>query len=83
MIVQVDVCSFVLVPREYEPPLIVDSDRVPALQLTFQFLKMIARRDAKIRIAGCIIEQLQFAEYPGFQVGRNPFRTDIAFEEIP
>ena len=62
MVVQINFCGFAFPPLEYKPPLIIDSYRMPTLQLSAQLLEMIARWNSKVRVRSCIIEQLQLAE---------------------
>src|SRR5258708_38341702 len=44
---------------------------------------MIAWGHPQIPIGGCVIDHLELAEHPGFQVRRDVARTDVIHEERP
>jgi hypothetical protein len=62
MVVQIHFFGYAFPPLEYQSPLTIDSDGMPAFQFPAQLLEMIARRNSKVRVRSCIIEQLQLAK---------------------
>ena len=59
------------VPPENQPPLLVDSDRVRSRQVAAQLLEMIAGRQSQILIGRRVVDHLELAEEPAFEVGRD------------
>jgi hypothetical protein len=85
MIVQVHAARFAstAVPYENQSPLLVDTDRMQAIQPTPQFLEVIAWRHSQVLICHCIVDQLYFPKQPTFQIGCDLLRPNIKDEEIP
>src|ERR1700733_7447841 len=84
MVVQIDACGLApaAVPAKDEPPLLVDTDRMQALQIAPQLFEMIAGRHSQIPIRCRVVDHLNLAEQTGHQIGGNLLRSDILDKEI-
>ena len=71
----------VAVPPKNQPPLIVDTNRVKPGQITAQLLAMIARWYPQILIRRRVVDYLELAEGPAFEIGQNVPRSTILDEE--
>ena len=73
VIVQINVRRFTspAIPSEDQPPLLVDADRMKARQIAAQLLEMIAGRHAQVLIGRRIVDHLELAEQPAFEIGRD------------
>src|SRR5437660_4263265 len=58
------------VPMEDQPPLAVDADRVEPRQIAAQLLEVIAGRHPQVLIGRRVVDHLELAEEPAFEVGR-------------
>src|ERR1043166_5535786 len=56
-------------PREANPPLIVDADRILAPAVTLEGFEPVGRRGAQVLEATCIVEQTQFPQRYGLKIG--------------
>ena len=83
--VQVDVrCITVAAsPMEDQPPLLVDSDRVKAIQVALQLLEMVTGWYAQVLIRRRIVNHLELPEQPVFEIGRDSVRANIVDKERP
>jgi hypothetical protein len=63
--------------------LLVDADRVKIRQLATQLLEMIAWGDTQISICGGIVDHLELAEHPAFEVRRDITRVNVIHKERP
>jgi hypothetical protein len=57
------------IPAENQPPLVVDADRIEARQVAPQLLKVIAGRHTQILIGSRIVDHLELAKQPAFEIG--------------
>src|SRR5258708_2929278 len=71
------------VPPEDQPPLAVDADRVEPCQIAAQLLEVIAGRRPQVLISRRVVNHLELAEEPAFEVGRNVPRPRVLDEEGP
>jgi hypothetical protein len=73
------VIGFAVAPSKYDPPLIVDPDRMEASEITPQLLKMVGRRHTQIlKAAG----NVNTHKLPFSAVGKAVERTDsFVFEK--
>src|SRR5262249_2714608 len=64
MIIEIHVArlTFTAVPAEYETPLLVHPDRMPAGESAFELFEMVAGRHTKVGIGPGIIQHLQPSE---------------------
>jgi hypothetical protein len=69
------------VPPEDQPPLTVDADGVEPNQITAQLLEVIARRNSQVMIGGRVVDHLELAEEPAFEIGRDLPRSYILDEK--
>jgi hypothetical protein len=58
------------IPPEDQLPLIIDADRMEARQVAAELFEVVARRHPQIRIGGRIVDHLEFAKQPAFEIGR-------------
>lgn len=81
--VQVDVrcITVTAVPTEDQPPLLVDSDRVKAIQVALQLLEMVTGWYAQVLIRRRIVNHLELPEQPVFEIGRDSVRANIVDKE--
>jgi hypothetical protein len=68
-------------PPEDQPPLLVDADRVIPGQVATQLLEMIAGRYTQILIGCCVVDHLELAKEPVFEIGWDIPRSLILDEE--
>src|SRR5882672_3520157 len=83
MVVEIDVCCFApaAVPFEDKPPLLVDADRVKSTQFAAQLLEMIAGGNPQVPVSSGVVDHLELAENPTFQVRRDIPRADVIHEK--
>jgi hypothetical protein len=84
MIVEIDLCSLAAaaIPHEHETPALIDPDRTPSRQVAGQFLEMIARRGAQVRIRGRIVDDLKFPKEAGRNVSWNSLGVNVQNEKV-
>jgi hypothetical protein len=84
MIVQIDVRGFTprAIPLKNQPPLTVDADRMPALEITAQLFKVVARWHPKILIRHCVIDHLELPEQAPINIRWNSSRRQVVDEEV-
>ena len=68
---------------EIPAPSFVDADRMQAVQIAPQPLKMIAGRRSQMAVGGRVVDHLDLAEQPIFQIGRDFLRPEVVDEELP
>src|SRR4051794_15288926 len=73
MVVEIDAGGFAAaaVPREDQPPLLVDADRMEPRQIAAQLLEMIARWDAQVLVGRGVVDHLELAEKTALEIARN------------
>lgn len=54
--------SFIRIPAENQPPLLVHADRMKAVQITLELLKVITWRNPQVLISRCVVDHLQPAK---------------------
>src|SRR5439155_10527133 len=83
MIVEIDALGLaaVAVPTKNQPPLAVDADRLEPSQIAAQLLEVIAGRHPQGLVGRRVVDHLELAEEPAFQVGRNVPRPRVLDEE--
>src|SRR5262245_10043675 len=83
MIVEVDALCLAAtaVPTEDQPPLAVDADRMEPDQIAAQLFKVIAGRHPKVQIGRRVVDHLELAEEPAFEIGRDVTRPHVLDEE--
>jgi len=83
MVVEIDAfcLAVVAVPAEDQPPLAVDADRVEPCQVAAQLPEVIAGRHPQVLIGRRVVDHLQLAEEPAFEVGRDVPRPRVFDEE--
>jgi hypothetical protein len=84
MIVQIDVRCFAppAIPLKNQPPLTVDADRMPALEITAQLFKVVARWRPKILIRQGVIDDLELPEQAPINIRWNSSRRHAVDEEV-
>jgi hypothetical protein len=84
MVVQIDVRSFAsrAIPLKNQPPLTVDADRMPTLEIAAQLFKMVARWHPKILIRHGVIDHLELPEQSPINIGGNSPRRHVVDEEV-
>src|SRR5207244_3991351 len=83
MVVEIDALCLptAAIPPEDQPPLIADADRMEARQVAAELLEVIAWRHPQILIGSRIIDHLELAKQPAFQIGRDVPPLPILNEE--
>ena len=71
------------IPPEHQPPLPINAHRMPALQAATQLFEMVARWHPQILIARRVVDHLQLAEQPAFQIRWYFPPAHIIHEERP
>ncbi|HKV54423.1 MAG TPA: hypothetical protein VJN94_07245 [Candidatus Binataceae bacterium] len=56
-----DFVRVAITPDKTDPPLVVDSNAVPALPIADEFLEPVSRRNAEILQRLCVVEHREFA----------------------
>jgi hypothetical protein len=84
MIVQIDVGGFAprAIPLKNQPPLTVDADRMPALEITAQVFKVVARWHPKILIHHGVIDHLELPEQSPINIRWNSPGRHVVDEEV-
>jgi hypothetical protein len=84
MIVQIDVRGFAprAIPLKNQPPLTVDADRMPALEITAQLFKVVARWHPKILIRHGVIDHLELPEQSPIHIRWNSPGRHVVDEEV-
>jgi hypothetical protein len=73
MIVKIDIACLAVtaIPVEHEAPSLVYPNGMISFELSFQFLEMIARRNAQVLVGHGIVEHLKLAKQTVLQIGWN------------
>jgi len=66
------------IPPEDQPPLLIDSYGMEALQVATQFFEVITRRNSQVLICCRVINHLKLAKQSGFKVRRDIFSAGQA-----
>ena len=72
-----NVMSFAINPSEDHPPLIVDTDRVKILQISFQFLQSVCRRHFQVFQPNRCANRFELA------FCRTSYPLELPYELIP
>jgi len=70
-----DIAGVPLFPLETDAPLIVDSDAILTLAVSFERFKPVRRRHPQVFDSLSVIKHLQFAKSLSLNLGRQPSRT--------
>src|ERR1700730_4311307 len=84
MVVEIEILRLApaTVPSKHQPPSLVDSDGVKAVEMASQLLEVVGGRGSQIAVRRSVVDHLELAKQTILQDGRNLLRSDVVDEEL-